>query len=604
MTTQSSTILKLRQAESRDITTNGSYSISLRESVLLETGDQVKIHSVFLDTTTESVVELDEPTEIIMDIGKYLFNMFPTPTTVYTNNPTYAAGPPVVGAPQPDYKRYWVCGNYGMGTNDYHCTSVRINPHQKAAEYGDFLLTYKYKEVGSGKIVNGQVNIGGFHARSHPHGVTVPISQFVQGDPTFGTAQSIICTNTNLFDYNVAVITDANWGFAAGPLSAERAASIWTEELKFTLPAGRYLPSEVGQIITDKMSQININGNTSNNYGNNQYLVDNPFLSSIAQLHHNITTSDGAPTMCLVPEVSPSQPVVQNILEFAAGQVPANSAADHLIGANQTSMNYDETLKKLNFDILHFPRYVQEGGQGAFIPGVDFGIGNNEATEALPVEPIGTYSGVAFTRLEPTSFWQTLGFQNLILPTPQAATLTNLNAGVKLYAVEITSTDGLNTTNAFLGSDLIVPKTADYHVPTANASGVATQLTTPIVSDREFDQVLNDEGYLLVEIGVKIPQKMIGGQEGAQGNGNTATGSNKVQSIIGKYFTSSNFLQDSGAGSIVYQHDGIPQMLNELDVRVVHPDGSPPLQNELGQSNSVFIEIIKTVNVAPPTNQK
>ena len=600
MSTQSSTILKLRQAESRDITTNGSYNISLRESVLLETGDQVKIHSVFLDTTTESVVEIDVPTTITMEVAKYLFNMFPVGQTVYTNNPPYAAGPPVVGVPQPDYKRYWVCGNYGMGANDYHCTSVRINPHQKAAEYGDFLLTYKYKEVGSGKIVFGQQNIGQYHARSHPHGVTVPLSQFCQGDPTYGTAGAMVCTNTNLFDHNVALITDVNWGFEAGPVSAERIANLWTEELNFILPAGRYLPSEIAQIITDKMSLININGNTSNNYGSNQFLVDNPFLSSIAQLHHNIITSDGAPTMCLVPEVSPSQPTVQNILEFTAGQVPTGSATDYLIGANQTSMNYDETLKKLNYDILHFPRYVQPAAAGAFIPGVDFGTGNNEATEPLPVEPVGTYSGVAFTRLEPAGFWETLGFQNLILPTPHSTTLTDLAAGIKIYAVDITSTDGLNTTNAFLGSDLIVPKTADYFRPTADASGVATQLTTPIVSDREFDQVLNDEGYLLVEIGVKFPQKMIGGQSEAS----ASSGSNKVQSIIGKYYTSSNFLQDSGAGSIVYEHNGLPQMLYELDVRVVHPDGTPPLENELGQSNSVFVEIIKTQNIQPPPTGK
>ena len=69
--TEKSTILKLRQAESRDVTTNGSYSISLKEPTLLEEGDIVKVHSVFLDTTTESLVEIDEDTTITMEVAKY-----------------------------------------------------------------------------------------------------------------------------------------------------------------------------------------------------------------------------------------------------------------------------------------------------------------------------------------------------------------------------------------------------------------------------------------------------------------------------------------------------------------------------------------------------
>ena len=64
---------------------------------------------------------------------------------------------------------------------------------------------------------------------------------------------------------------------------------------------------------------------------------------------------------------------------------------------------------------------------------------------------------------------------------------------------------------------------------------------------------------------------------------------------MGKYFTSGNFLQDTGASGIVYQHIGQPQMLNDLDIRVLHADGTPPLKNELGPLNSIFIEVIKPV---------
>ena len=36
-------------------------------------------------------------------------------------------------------------------------------------------------------------------------------------------------------------------------------------------------------------------------------------------------------------------------------------------------------------------------------------------------------------------------------------------------------------------------------------------------------------------------------------------------------------------------------MINDFDVRVVHPDFSAPSNDELGQRNSVFLEIIKAV---------
>jgi hypothetical protein len=115
-------------------------------------------------------------------------------------------------------------------------------------------------------------------------------------------------------------------------------------------------------------------------------------------------------------------------------------------------------------------------------------------------------------------------------------------------------------------------------------------LTTPIISSREFNNVENNEGYYLLEIGTNIPQKMVGGATNEQ------TTSNKVQSIIGKYYSQNgNFLQDDGSGSIVYEHQSdIPQILSDLNVRILHADLTPPEENEIGPKNSVFLEIIKT----------
>ena len=596
---EKSTIIKLRQAESTSVTTNGTYSITMNKQLLLEEGDQVKIHSVFLDTTTESLIEIDEldGINITMEVAKYWFN-YQQPAAKYTNDPVYAPGPPVIGVPQPDLKRYWACASYPNGASDFLCTSVYIKPLQHGAKYGDFVLEYTYYEVGSGKKRTGHAKVPQYHTRSAPHGSHFPINRYTIAhlDPV-NPAGSVECINSNLSDYNVFPITPADFSYT-GPHVGGRVANLWTEQIDFNLPQGRYTPGDVAKIITDKMSVININGPTGNDSTANRYLIDNPFLSTMAQLSHNITTSVGTPLFMMIPEVNQDFPTVQNVFDMT---IATSSADDYFIGANQTALNYDPVLKKLNFDILHFAMYTNQGGGTDYEPGILWAGGADQAGQDLPIIPLGTFSGIAFTRLEPTSFWETLGFTDLILPWDQSSTPLTLTAGA-VFPVEITSTDGLNTTNAFFGSDLVVPKTtANFFYPGATMVPSVTSLTTPIISDREFDKTTNDEGYLLVEIGVKLPQDMIGGH-----SNRGSTGSNKVQSIVGKYFTSgANFLQDSGAGSVVYQHIGAPQLLSDLDVRVIHPDGSVPDTNELGESNSVFLEVIKTIQPPqPPSSPK
>ena len=61
---EKSTIIKLRQQEATSITTNGSFSTSLQQKVLLEEGDVVKLHSAFIDTTTESIITVPEPIDV------------------------------------------------------------------------------------------------------------------------------------------------------------------------------------------------------------------------------------------------------------------------------------------------------------------------------------------------------------------------------------------------------------------------------------------------------------------------------------------------------------------------------------------------------------
>ena len=610
--TEKSTVIKLRQAESRDVTTNGSYSISLQEGIILEEGDIVKVHSVFLDTTTESLVEIVEDTLITMEIAKYwLQTRQPTkpPTNRWTNNPAYTAGPPLVGIPQPDINRYWVCAEYPKGVNDFLITGVFVGPLKHGAKYGDFVLNYEYPEVGTRTIIKKQRYIGQYHTRSHPHGVVIPFAQMMDAGPSNEPLGQVRCTNTNLGDssINVAPIGASQWTFTGPHTGGDSIASLFTEEITFTIPVGRYQPSEIAKIITDNMSKLDAQGPIGNNYNAvpPQFQTTNPFLSSVAQQHYKISQiplDAGTADMIMIPEITYEFPEVKTSIKFVISNV---STVDFIIGANQTSMNFDPVLKKLNFDILHMPQYVNEGGTlTTRLPGVSWTNGIKEANGTQPqvqgrAREVGTNSGIAFTRLEPIAFWETLGFTDCLLNYENSLVPLALDGGASLMPINVTSRDGVNTTNAFFGTDSIISKQGDWAFlsgPGMPPSSVTTD-TQPIVSSREFENVIGDEGYLLVEVGVNFPQQMIGGALTG------STGSKSVQSIVGRYFQQGgNFLQDTGQGSIVYEHVGLPQMINDLDVRIVHPDGAPPEANELGVSNSVFLEIIKTSQ--PPTNQK
>ena len=93
---------------------------------------------------------------------------------------------------------------------------------------------------------------------------------------------------------------------------------------------------------------------------------------------------------------------------------------------------------------------------------------------------------------------------------------------------------------------------------------------------------------------MSLPQKMVGGSIREN------TTSNRVQGIMGKYFTSGNFLQSQGQGAIVYEHEGEPVLLSELSVAIRNPDMTLPADNDLGENNSVFLEVIKQVPQPQP----
>lgn len=595
---ENSTLIKLRQLESTDVASNGAYNISLKESVTLEEGDVVKLHTVILDTSTESFVTLHEDTDIEMDVANYYRNY-------KTNNPIPQHFQITINDSQPDLNLYYPCFETGVTGNEYVIEYVEV--FAKGDDRTDpITLEYEYTDPATGNKIQDSVYIRSFAGISHvSKGFRVTMNKLISG-----TSVTLLTSRADLRSHKIAdgkgLVNPAPFFYVnptplPNPGGNEVHNNIFTRTLSFTISAGRYYPSEIATIINDQMSQLASIGTVGYDVALNQYPVESPFMNTLHQLNHLITST--SPTgldkkINYNPTIVEATQLPTQLMNFNVSAL--TSTTDPVIGANEISLNYDDNLKKLNFDALHMPFYVgatapNQGGQpGLTYPDLSaFLQPKTGSGTKIPHLPQASYGGAFFTRLSPVNFWiNQLGFEGLTVTPGTSISLltgrTDISSAVlpDIYPLTLQLTPGLNIVTSFEGLDNIIPKNNQSFLPALG--DVSQPLTTPIISQREFDTPNNDEGYYLVEVGMNIPQKMIGGS-----TGNTTT-SNKVQGIMGKYFTSGNFLQSQGTGAVVYEHVGEPVVLSDLAVTIRNPDMTLSENNDLGDKNSVFLEVIKT----------
>ena len=641
---ENSTIVKLRQAESSQVTTNGSFAVTLKgNGVLLEKGDICKIHTAIIDVTAESVVELATKTRINMGIGKYITNFRVPDTSATPDHYNYTATPATVPIPDIVTPLSVVCGKSTTGADDYQITQLGIGPSTQnpTRDFGGITIQFQYIEVGTGAQKLYDLTIPKMAVISHlERSVMFDTPLLISGKKfTLTPDSAVLCKKHRVqlpflnesvphsgpfkppFDDQNSYIVYGNGGAAIG--AGKDMLNLFEETLTFDLDAGTYTPNELTTIITDRMADLRSNGPVGDNVTvvPGAFPVNSACFRTIYDINDRIEAQTGGPTFHLCPTSTSDKPTPDFFLNPVIDAPASRTKAKNLlIGANEVSLNFDESLNKLNFDIIHFPLYITPSGATINVPGVGYSSGKDTKVPIggytpvdLPVEPMANNGGIFFTSLTSqeliqqddltfkvganTDFWTQLGFENITVQEGHDVANPIDPGPSEVIPLVVSLEFGVNITGAFVSLDTIVDKSSTGKQLVAFVGNTETSLTTPIISSREFNNVVNDEGYYLCEIGMNIPQMMIGGDTEVQ------TTSNKVQSIIGKYYTAGNFLQDDGSGSIVYQHNSdIPQLLSDLQIRILHADQTPPEENELGPKNSIFLEIIKTTP-APAVSQ-
>jgi hypothetical protein len=589
MSYSKSTIIKLQQNESySNINNNGSYDVMLNKSLILEDGDVVQLKSVFLDTTASSSgkIQLDNDIPVSISVAKYLQN-FNKDQVLKTYTPARA------GDAKVDNKLYFVCD-----TKDNHATikkllSITIRPHDTKQErwgcldkHKDTILNFTYTNN------NGVVN---------PFHIVVPPSKcrglnssrklvYVKQDEvipndieseSFGKVPPVFRGDT--FQYiggqdilkknNISRTIDIQeTTITAGGTALSQMRHL---TFNFTIPSGQYLPSELATLITQKLVKIDYFGNAvGEDDGNGIFPVDNPVLATLQQLKRDMFDNEGQTQFNLCREDGAS------VLSFTGDLTGQN---DRFIGANQVSMQFDNDLNKLMWSILHFPIYVGDA---------------NSASAGALFESQGVankYSGIFFTDLSPPDFWfNTLGFNpNILMNSGDSGNVLNID-GTQTLVSALTSdaVDGINMTGALKSIDLPIRKTTDFaSVQGSSGTNVATNFTTPIYSQRIFNDPTARSGYFLIEIG-GLPNT-----QDFRGSNNSVSNmeSSKIQGIISRYYTTESFTMDEGQGGIQYIHSGEKATVNNFSIRVLDHNGNLP--DDLGERNTVFLEVIKARNL-------
>ena len=640
---EKSTIIKLRQSESNgnyelgnDVRINGAFNIILNKPVILETGDTVRLHTAILDSSAPEVIDITEDVNIEIDVCRYLnyyqnITMPAGPTTgggvATASNYIYErVGVPAFPAPNgapgtiipippipdqtttnkqytPTASKYWAGITGSPSGDDTHKVLTVTFYRTGKRAWGGVPVLFRYTSPITGEQITVPVQCPPGKPGSEKLYFEVAVNIDVVGNQQ---SDFLMVSTVDYMDtHHINTHVDVKFGPLISPPASSKYSTPYIETLKITLPARRYQPGELCSVINDSISLMQLQGDTgmdTETVPSKLYPTENPFLGTIRQMEDNITKTYPAGTsLAFMREADNYSERVEEMIRIDTNKLEG-AKNDMWCGANQVSLNYDPVLEKINFAILHFPIYVPlSGGATDFVPGVQYDEEGRVAS---------TYSGVTIMGLRPQIFWtETMGFNTLTnsyqhevvpfreipLQIDPSTKLPYAGSGTGdwIHPFKMIGTPGVNITDVYMGIDLPVSKDATFWGVANGATALkvtqtATSLTLPIFSTRVFNSPLDDEGYFLIEIGFAFAQKMIG----------ASTVYNNIQSIVGKYFTSQgNFLQDQGSGSINYQHLGDSQLLTDISVRILNADGTLLPDTVLGPKNSVFLELIKTLNL-------
>ena len=341
---------------------------------------------------------------------------------------------------------------------------------------------------------------------------------------------------------------------------------IFTESTK--IPAGKYPAAELCERLTDGFTAL-IPDNTS------EVITSFPTNNNFLKTNNQIRVANG------ITDPSERQYYVRDDGESLLFWTKQPDTTDPFVGTDQVAFVSDSNINKVKIQAIHTPIYDDSN----LTPIIKYADAGNSTSRI-----IGRNSGVVFTDMNPKGFWDKLGFSTdpdlaiYNVPTDRTTQLQSQD----LITQSIKVDEGRFTTNALASLDAVIVK-ANPYIFTGLASlnsgaGSAVTATKEIVATNSIAQSSDSTGYFLIEIS-GIPKSDVVGAKLA---------TNKISSIVSRYYQSGNYTTSYNEGSIATVYQGEPTVLSNFRVRVLNGDGN--LSPDVNSKSCIFLELTR----APP----
>lgn len=630
----SSTILELKeniQNKPPDFV-NGEYNVNLKKHLTLKNGSSVIMRNIFIDTVASSggMIDLDEDTEISMSFirGFNLSNQMSL--TDGTTADSFLIKPNSLGyvvddnipdnkiknthkfkpTDKGDSHIYYetIKSTVAAGNNKFRVAESMIFSSDFSDHYrdhfGGFNVLFQYIDI-NGNIQNYPTSLNNIDSPKEGSGDALHEQSL--GDSTFiynHTANfgngGVKLVSPSASDMKKIHTTSVNIAFTGSDYDGGDVYTPNYKTVKTTIPKGAYSPDDLARLITDGFVQVDQDEDKI--FTERELPYTTPILATTDEECYSGT--EGSKEALFI---SDSGQVAVLLLENQVG-ITANKVNKPITGASEFAFVFDggeggsQTFK---FTSLHSPYYVNtaESGQPANLQ-----IGN-ELNPHLTETGTSNYiffndnkkGDILITALEPFDlFWSPklgigsdiisrVSISDFKLLTSSGVPTTYATIKVPKFNIQV----GVNMTEPFLGTDVLVPKALFVPKLSSYTSAIIVPNlnTKSIYGDKTLSQITNTNGYFLIEIR-------------GYNNGTRIIGSNNVDdisAIVSRFYTSPSYTNGYSSDSIVYTHQGESVELSNFTVRILDPNRSPA--TGIGANSCVYLLIEEGQGDTPEINE-
>ena len=615
-------IIELKESDSNltENVNNGTYSISLKKSLVLNDGDELVIKNAFIDTIASSggLIVIEDDFTVSVDFCRgFTFN-----TDINSNDGTKQDtlkekdGNSYIVDNNATDQRHLTCKdernhniNKGDGLSYFQLdpnvvdntggnfstaesiTFVSDYSDNSGPDYGGVQINFYYKDS------LGQIQDGYFQL-TNPRGngvsdksTTDPLGGFsftydttYKGDSTRGGTNfnGVVVTNSPSDLRDKHHVNPLGFIFNSNPTGAGDIYNLKKDTISFVIKKGAYDPNQIARIITDNMVKATLPFTSFDSSFRNE----KPFGSKIYDYPNNRRTISGDFFNQFICQTS------ECLLTIEDGNITRP-----MCGCNQFSFVFDSDTQTFKFVSLHSPYYINTGTDSK---NPVYSIGQQYSVRLSTQPPPTLTDQTPFidskqgeiillnltavdSQNNPVDFWfGKLGLNPNILVNPNNHKSFSLGPGITAQVPKLNYQNGVNSTDVLIGSDAIFPK--GVFVPIIDnftaGSKLVNLMTTSIFGQKTLGQITDANGYFLIKItGYNNDSRIYSKSDIDIG----------ISAIISRYYASTAYTNGYISDSIIYQHRGEPITISDFNISILDPDKKP--SKDIGNDSNIFLMI-------------